>query len=611
MIKYPLNITIDSNIFDSNMYDFGLGSSLQLLVKYVNKGKIRIYLSNIVINEISKHIKSHAYGIASTINNSCKTLRKEHSEFLLKSLGVDEYLNKTKCNELAAKAQKTLDDFLASLDIQVLYNNNSNIDVDKIFEDYFEYNPPFEKSEKKRKEFPDAFIAAQIRDQFCKDEQLAIISNDKGFKNACNKGRSYLLFDSLSDFFDRLNHEEKNYDEAVSLIDSFEKEISKDIFERIMDNDYVIVNGLSVDNDGNESGYDYDETYVKNVSEVSARVRTIDDMDDEHILATLLCTARISVDCYYDDYDNAVWDSEDKEYIFLETKQICEIHNAVFGTRIDYNIKEKCYQLSNCIVNLGGDTRKERYEVKRKTEYEQYLEDLDRESAGLTPLGKFVDLLEKSLEDSQMEKDIVSFFNDYNEILLKFETISSKYYDFLEKMKESTEEAKRFFTLFLENIDNPENLPFYKEDFSIISKDDVDNFCTWLEENNNELEEYSDIYPLPDSIHFGDTIEFIDADKNKYVLSIDDINITPSEGDTEYIYTSLTKRTTDERIEGYIQLTVGYITFNEDGGIADGCDDDISYFYDSLFERLKDIIVNLKSLLEKHTSFISIISNIE
>ena len=611
MIKYPLNITIDSNIFDSNMYDFGTGSDLQLLAKYVNKGKIKIYLSNIVINEISKHIKSHAYKVAATINNSSKQLRKEHSDFLLKSIEVEGYINKTNRNELAERAQKSLDDFLDSLDLQVLNNNNSNIDIDKIFEDYFEYNPPFEHSEKKRKEFPDAFIATQIRNQFSKDEQLAIISNDKGFKKACNKGRNFLLFNSLNEFFDRLNHEEENYDEAISMMNRIKADITDEILERLIGNDCVIVNGLSVDNDGIESGYDYDETYVESVSELLARVRTIDDMDDEHILATLLCTAKICVDCYYDDYDNAVWDSEDKEYIFLETKQIREIHNAKFGIRIDYNIKEKCYQLSNFIVNLGGDTRKDRYEVKRKTEHDQYLEDLDRENAGLTPLGQYENLLEASLEDSQMEKDIVSFFNDYNEILLKFENTSSECDEVIERIKKSPEEAKHILTRFFENVEEPDYLPFYKKDFSNITKDDVDSFCNCLEDIYNELEEYSDIYPLPDCIHFGDSIEFVDADKNKCILSIDDLNITPSEGDTEYISVSLTKNSTGERIEGCIQLSIGYIAYDEDGGIADGCEDDISYSYDSLLDCLKDIIVRLKRILEKHNSYISIILEME
>ena len=611
MIKYPLNVTIDSNIFDSNMYDFESGSNLQLLTNYVKKGKIKIYLSNIVINEISKHIKKHAYDVAATINKACKELRKEHSDCLLKSIGVERYLNKTNRNQLANKAQESLDDFLDTLNIKILNNNDSNIDIDRIFEDYFEYNPPFEHSEKKRKEFPDAFIAAQIRNQFGQNEQLAIISNDNGFKNACNSGRNYLLFNSLNEFYDRLNREEEDYDEAVSTINSINADILADIKEKLLSNDCVIVNGLSVDKDGIESGHDYDETYVEFASDISAIVRSIDDMDGNHISATLLCTANIHVDCYYEDYDNAVWDPEDKEYIFLETKQIHEIHKARFGVRIDYSISKKRYHLSNFNVYLGGDTRKHKYEINRKTEHEQYLEDLERESVGLSPLGKYSDLLEEHLSNSKMETDIITFFDNYNEIIQTFENISAECYEVIEQIRNSPEEARRILTIFLENVEDSEALQFYKEEFSIFTNDDIDIFCNWLEEYNNELEKYSEIHRLPDCIHFGDTIEFLDAEKNKYTLSIEDIDIMPCDGDTEHIDVSLTNNSTFETIKGCIQLSVGFITFDEDGGVADSLEDDISYFYDSVLNCLNGIIVNLQNLLEKHSKINNILLEIE
>ena len=56
MIKYPLNVTIDTNIFEANKFDFGTDSTMRLLVKNVQNGKIKLVLSNIVISEVEKHI---------------------------------------------------------------------------------------------------------------------------------------------------------------------------------------------------------------------------------------------------------------------------------------------------------------------------------------------------------------------------------------------------------------------------------------------------------------------------------------------------------------------------------------------------------------------------
>lgn len=56
MIKYPLYVTLDTNIFDANKLDFSKESTLGLLVNYVEAGKIKIVLSNIVIKEVEKHV---------------------------------------------------------------------------------------------------------------------------------------------------------------------------------------------------------------------------------------------------------------------------------------------------------------------------------------------------------------------------------------------------------------------------------------------------------------------------------------------------------------------------------------------------------------------------
>ena len=56
--------------------------------------------------------------------------------------------------------------------------DTGSINLEEILEDYFAVRPPFENSEKKRKEFPDAFIAEEIRKHFGSDEIVAIVSQD-------------------------------------------------------------------------------------------------------------------------------------------------------------------------------------------------------------------------------------------------------------------------------------------------------------------------------------------------------------------------------------------------------------------------------------------------
>lgn len=55
MFKYPLAVTIDTNIFDAAKFDLCDTSSLKTLENYVKNGKIKVVLSDIVVRE-SKNI---------------------------------------------------------------------------------------------------------------------------------------------------------------------------------------------------------------------------------------------------------------------------------------------------------------------------------------------------------------------------------------------------------------------------------------------------------------------------------------------------------------------------------------------------------------------------
>ena len=55
-------------------------------------------------------------------------------------------------------------------DCKVERLDTGSINLEEILEDYFAVRPPFENSEKKKKEFPDAFIAEEIKKRFANEE---------------------------------------------------------------------------------------------------------------------------------------------------------------------------------------------------------------------------------------------------------------------------------------------------------------------------------------------------------------------------------------------------------------------------------------------------------
>ena len=151
MIKYPLYVTLDTNIFDANKLDFSKESTLGLLVNYVEAGKIKIVLSNIVIKEVEKHVIKSSDSICSAFRELRKKALSIASEGLLEQVGIKPdalFLNKIEYQE---KCLGVWNKFLESLKPEIM--DLSLVDLKEIVDDYFEIKPPFENNEKKRKEF--------------------------------------------------------------------------------------------------------------------------------------------------------------------------------------------------------------------------------------------------------------------------------------------------------------------------------------------------------------------------------------------------------------------------------------------------------------------------
>ena len=608
MIKYPLNVTIDSNVFDANKYDLEDDSTLSLLAGYVKKKKIKVILSNIVVNEISKHVQNKAYEIAAVVNNLRKDVMKTYSESLIRNVGVEYLLTKVDREEMAQKAKEQLSTFLDKLDLEIL--DSSEVDVEKIFSDYFNFKPPFENNDKKRKEFPDAFAAAQIKSRFRNGEKLAIVTADKGFKKACGNSSNYLFFDTLGDLYNTLNKEELNYNKSMAYIDKLSPIICDSIKDIILENDCVDVIGVSYDKDGIEEGYDYSETMVEEVSNVSSSIHTIDEISEEHISATLLCSADIDVDCYYEDYNNAAWDSESKSYFYLETKKMKEIHTARFGVRVEVNVKSEKFKLSKFTVKLGGDSRKDRFEIlmNKDYDYEQDIMDMDRKSAGLLALGEYESYLENSLIDSKMKEDIVNQFEEINTLLSDFEEISMNYSEIMKQINNTPDKTKKIMLKIAENKRNIKGFPF-DLDKPEITSEDMGEFYSWIEEKYLEIIKFADRERLPADIEFGSQIRFSDANENIYTFSLDEILICPSEGSEEYVNMCLSNNADDEIYKGYVKLTVGYMDFDEDGGVADSLEDDVEYYYDEIIKGINHVIESLKELLDEHKKLRGLLEN--
>lgn len=597
MIKYPLYVTIDTNIFEANQFDFGADSTMSLLVKNVQNGKIKLVLSNIVISEVEKHLCSRVDSVC----GKARKLRKEYLDLLpeqyLTDIGMGLYVQIPKKEPIHQRAKEVFERFLNDCKVERL--DTSSINLENILENYFAVCPPFENSEKKRKEFPDAFIAEEIKKRFGNDEVVAIISQDKGFKNACGDSENHLFFSSLGELYNLLSKNEEMYAAALESIKSNHDSIIQKIKEMIDDN-CIEVCGLSYDKDGIPEGYDYSETFLEHCDLLGTRLHIIDDIDGDIITASLWIHGKITMNCYFEDFDNSPWDPEEKEYVYVDVKHILEKHDARFACRIELNSKTNDLRVLPFKIILGGDSRKSREEIddEQATSYND-LEDADREELGFVPLSQYGDFLSDNLNSSDMAQKMLELFEYYNDISLSYEDLSIRYDEICSQVKNemTADEAKTFIAKLSFN----KGIPI---DFSDKNNDETLNeIIMWLDTKSESLFERSE-RKLPDYIEYGENINIFGVNSKSYTLSFEELLGIPEIGSEESIEVTLWLG--NETIaKGYVKLTIGYINYDEDGGVTDGIEDSIDYEVDNVLIAINELILELKEELDSEQKLAS------
>lgn len=451
MIKFPLSVTIDTNIFIENKFDFNIDSTLGVLIKKTRNNEIKLVLSNIVVEEVKKHLHENIDKISKITKQVGKDLRKIFPDQYLKDIGLREYLKKTDKNQLDQNAIDDFKQFLEDCDAEIL--DTTGLDFEKILEDYFYCRLPFENNENKRKEFPDAIIVQEIRERFPDNEIVAIVSKDNGLKEACGKRGNYMIFDSLGDLYREINESKTPYQKAAEKILKDTNHILKTISEMIAE-DCIEVYGLSSDSNGDFYGHDYNEFYINKCEISNIKIHAVEDLDEAWITAFIWVNGIISVDCYFEDFDNSPWDPEKKEYVFIRTSHVLENHNVKFPCRIKLNKETNDMIVLPFKIILGGDSRLSRYTINDEdVDYYQEIEDAEREELGFCSLSKYKDKLEDELIESSMFKKIIKTLNEYNDMFTKFEELADAYdclYAQISNMKD--EDAIEFVNTILTEL---------------------------------------------------------------------------------------------------------------------------------------------------------------
>jgi len=146
-------------------------------------------------------------------------------------------------------------------------------------------------------------------------------------------------------------------------------------------------------------------------------------------------------------------------------------------------------------------------------------------------------------------------------------------------------------------------------DIENIKENEIEKIKDWINHKSETAYNIFNEENLPDMLNYGESIIIKGVDNSELSFTIDEIEISPTEGSEEIIDIYLCN-SKGERISGYIKLIVGYLNFDEDGGASDGIEEDIEYEFDEILKEIDSYISEQDSIVEAEAKIVEIIKTV-
>ena len=309
-------ITLDSNIFIAADGIYLEGGMLAQLSQF-QEGNIKFVLSDIVMREVRRRLVLQTDKIREGFQSSIKKTRR-HALVSDVQMSVLEGIGAQVLDPKDA-AQGRLDGFLAATGCEIIDSNDA--DVKELLRRYFETCPPFEDSEKKKTEFPDAFALLSLEAWAKKNEaKILAISNDRGWSAFAEQSEWIDVEPELAPALEKMQQygvvARQIVTDSLAMLSVPGTVESNAIFERVSDELEAITPDVEA-----HSAFQYDlegaRVYAKNF-----RFPKDGDNFDFNIvrIGRGLITVRAKVEIDADaeaDFSFSVWDGIDKEYVSM------------------------------------------------------------------------------------------------------------------------------------------------------------------------------------------------------------------------------------------------------------------------------------------------------
>lgn len=332
MSTKPIYLFIDTSAYLKSKLDFSdsIYSKLKLLI---DENKVYALTSSIINRELMSHVSSvikKDYIKLKSIKND--SISAYNSKFLntLSSMDIDQAVLIDMAN-----FEENFFKF-SSEELKI-----DSVNMDKIFNDYFNNTAPFKETGNKKSEFPDAVTLHSILLKV-KNKQCHIISTDPDWKDFCELHDNLIYYDSIGAFINYCNEQgiavTKEIQDAIKQEENY---ITDCIQNQVNNFELYISPDFNIANESAEITSDVECIYESDFNVIDI------DEDERSCVIDVNCLVSFIAKVTGDDYNTAMYDKEDNSWYFVDDVNLDVSVERKFNIQItasyDYDENHKLY----------------------------------------------------------------------------------------------------------------------------------------------------------------------------------------------------------------------------------------------------------------------------
>lgn len=320
--------------------------------------------------------------------------------------------------------------------------------------------------------------------------------------------------------------------------------------------------------------------------------------DNNSLADALIAETLIGIKSYIDLRDN------DKIYFVTENYRDFSLDKnskEIFHPHIEADLKDSGILSQVKLINsfaklISCELQDEIKNAHMELMFDDYF-DFDeeaREMAGLNQLSEFPDWMEEYVSEHYQSNKIIGLFEDISDEITKVEALFGQYDDLCG-------------TINFENVDQ-EKILIFKQKMDI----EQDEYSIEdLEDEISSLKSETEIEPcsLPDELIVGENIKIYTPSQKVYELIWNNYDLNPESGESHTVLLQIIDEGTVISTSN-IEITYGYMNFDEDGNASDGCMQEIEVNFNEVILKVKEILEEYQKFVEKHNHILDLIKDI-